>query len=152
MRHFRHYDNNLQYGSLEPFMGNVSVEYLYDPQGNFGNDTIISPEVGQDLEFSWEVTGEFNEYQWFKDGVIMSGQNSNTLTLTNITMYDEGIYTLQVTNSLVTDIMIQSNDLTIDMVITGTEETGNNNLMIYPNPVIGDNLYVNTEVIVPFKF
>lgn len=133
-------------------MGNVSVEYLYDPQGNFGNATIISPEVGQDLEFSWEVTGEFNEYQWFKDGVIMSGQNSNTLTLTNITMYDEGIYTLQVTNSLVTDIMIQSNDLTIDMVITGTEETGNNNLMIYPNPVIGDNLYVNTEVIVPFKF
>ena len=139
-------DNNLQYGSLEPLIGNVSVEFLYNPQGNFGNDTIISPEVGQNLEFSWEVTGEFNEYQWFKDGVMVSGQNSNTLNLTNITMYDEGIYTLQVTNSLVTEIMIQSNDLIIDMVITGVKETTNNNLMIYPNPATGNHIYVNSKV------
>ncbi len=139
-------DNNLQFGSLEPFVGNVAYEYLYDPQGKIGNDTIIYAELGGDFETTMEVTGEFNEYQWFKDGLMLNGQTSNTLVIPALTYDDEGSYSLHVTNTLVTDLMIESADITIDVIITGEDEIQNNEFSVYPNPVSGNQITINSDL------
>lgn len=139
-------DNNLQFGSLEPFVGSVSNEYLYDPQAKFGNDTIIYAVLGEDFETTMEVTGEFNDYQWFKEGSLLDGQTSNTLVISSLSYDDEGNYSLHVTNTLVTDLMIQSADITIDVSITGEGEINNNELTVYPNPVSGKHITINSDV------
>ena len=139
-------DNILQFGSLEPFDGNVSVQYLYDPQDNFGYDTIIYPESGGNVEFTWDVSGEYNVYQWFKEGVLLNGQTTNTLTLTDITSDDEGVYTLQVTNTLITDLMIESHDVILDAIVTDLEEISLEDITLYPNPVSGDMLNIKSNL------
>ncbi|MBE0638431.1 MAG: hypothetical protein IH598_07920 [Bacteroidales bacterium] len=100
--------NNLQFGSIEPFVGNVLYDYWYAPQRLFGNDKLVEVVEGQDFEYTLEVSGENNAYQWYKDSVAMPGQNTNTLMFENAGIDDEGFYYLEVTNSLATDLILTS--------------------------------------------
>jgi Leucine-rich repeat (LRR) protein len=105
------YNNFLQFGSIEPFIGNVQYAFAYSPQGRIGNDTTVTAPSGQPFNYTIEVSGENNEYAWYKDGVMMAGQNTNTLQLPVISKDDEGFYHLEVTNTLVTDLTLVSDSL-----------------------------------------
>ena len=137
-------DNALQFGSLEPFKETVTIEFLYEIQDKFGKDTLVYPEGGGTFEFTWDVSGENNVYQWFREGTLLDGQTTNTLTLADVSADDEGVYTLQVTNTLVTDLMIESYDVTLDVIVTGTPEVEINEMTIYPNPVTNNYVSINT--------
>ncbi|MBE0638435.1 MAG: T9SS type A sorting domain-containing protein [Bacteroidales bacterium] len=102
------YENQLQFGSIEPFVGQVLYNFAYAPQGLIGNDTLVEVIEGQDMEYTLEVSGENNAYQWYRDSVAMSGQNTNTLLLENVNIEDEGFYYLEVTNSLATELILTS--------------------------------------------
>jgi Leucine-rich repeat (LRR) protein len=113
------YNNYLQFGSVEPFVGNVLYKYFYAPQGLIGNDTVVEIMDGQDLSYTLEVSGENNVYQWYKDSVMIQGQNTNTLTLSNVDANDEGLYYMEVTNTLATDLVLTSH--LIELVIGDCE-------------------------------
>ncbi len=103
--------NALQFGSIEPFMDNEIESFFYLWQARIGNDTTITAATGQLLNYTIEVSGEYNQYSWFKDSVIITGQNTNTLQLTEITEGDAGYYHLQVSNTIVPDLTLMSDSM-----------------------------------------
>jgi len=47
-------------------------------------------------------------YQWFKDGVAISGATSRVYTKENITLDDAGVYTYEVKNSVIKELTLKS--------------------------------------------
>ena len=130
---FTIHENNLQFGSIEPFMDNNIAEFWYSPQAKFGNDTIIEVETGETISYTIEVSGDNNIYQWFKDSFPLFGQNSNTLYFESAMISDQGTYQLKVTNSIATDLELESYDI-VYSIVTGMDDLEDQNFIIYPNP------------------
>ncbi|HUS36505.1 MAG TPA: immunoglobulin domain-containing protein, partial [Verrucomicrobiae bacterium] len=57
-------------------------------------------QKGQDLALEVVARGGSLKYQWKRNGVILAGQTSPTLTILNAKKPDEGSYTVVVSNSL----------------------------------------------------
>jgi len=104
--------NELQFGSLEPLMGKVT-DFIYDPQWYIGEEETIYVSPGQNINHSIQVSGENNVYAWYKDNTLLTGQTTNTLTLTNVDDDDAGIYKLEVTNTTVSDLTLESFDIEV---------------------------------------
>ena len=60
-------------------------------------ERLVFPGGAFRLEIS--VPGTANAYQWFRDGVALSGQTQNSILINNATDADSGRYTATVTNS-----------------------------------------------------
>lgn len=115
---FTTYDNFLEFGSLEPLrnwwaVGQRSVNIIYSPQGKIGQPQELIVQVGSPLTLKIETTGTANQYQWFKNNVPIAGANSATFTIPSLTVQDAGTYTLQVHNSLVPALTLQSNSMVV---------------------------------------
>jgi len=59
------------------------------------NDTVVCENTPL-VEFVVEYTGEKLKYQWRKDGVNLFGRTTQTLSLTNIQLSDDGVYDCRV--------------------------------------------------------
>lgn len=96
--------NRLQFGSLEP---NISRLNLRSPQFQIGGANVVV-NAGSPANLTVTTTGTANAYQWYKNGVLLSGQNSATLAISSATPADAGNYTVAVTNSIVTGLTLNS--------------------------------------------
>ncbi|MGN6917312.1 hypothetical protein, partial [Neisseria sp. P0017.S004] len=68
---------------------------------------------------SFGLEGYALGYQWFKGGVPIPGQVSNTLNLTGITEADEATYSVEVTETFGgTDYVTVSNSVTLTLLDT----------------------------------
>ena len=56
-----------------------------------GQDTVLNIPLGEPMDYTIDVSGEFNEYQWYKDGDILPGENTNTLYIESVEEADEGV-------------------------------------------------------------
>ena len=137
-------NNNLQFGSLEPFMDNGIWEFIYDPQAQIGNDTTIEVINNGILSYTIEVSGDNNVYQWYKDGTLLFDQTSNTLYVENASIDDQGTYMLKVTNTLVPVLELSSYDVEVS-IITGISETQEAILALFPNPASGNEIMLISE-------
>ncbi len=109
-----------------------TVEIISEPTGNELTE-------GAMVSFKVETTGSVTSFQWQKDGVNLSnggrisGVDTSTLIITNLTTSDQGNYQCIITgycNSLTTLIAPLS-------VISGFEELSQNGIKMYPNPSNG---------------
>ncbi|MEO1655248.1 MAG: T9SS type A sorting domain-containing protein, partial [Bacteroidota bacterium] len=95
-------NNRLDYGDLEPYAFLVPILFA-DPQANF--DIVPSSYVGStgdNISIDGTLSGAGNLYEWFRDGVSLGPPSSSgILNLNGVTTADAGIYTLQVTNTIV---------------------------------------------------
>ena len=78
--------------------------FLSDPTISVSVDAgIATPTVGAMYSLTCAVTGAERltgstiTYQWFKDGVMVSGQAMETLSFTSLTFSDAGGYTCEAT-------------------------------------------------------
>jgi len=126
-------DNYLQFGSVEPFVGVVG-NYYYAPQDWYGEDTLLLANQGSPIEYTIEVSGDYNQYQWYKDGSILSGQTSNTLIINSLSAADEGIYHLEITNTLAAELTLISHNVEVNISSVGVNENELTEFVIYPNP------------------
>ena len=62
---------------------------------NPDDDTVF---IGQSTQLTCRALGTDIVYQWMKDGIVVSGANSNMLRITNIKESDEGVYKCVVRN------------------------------------------------------
>ncbi|WP_372754681.1 immunoglobulin domain-containing protein [Labilibaculum sp.] len=75
---------------------NANLEVNALPQFiSVSNDTVVCENTSL-VEFTAYFTGDDLTYQWMKDGVEISGQTSETLSLSNIDISDDAVYTCQV--------------------------------------------------------
>jgi Leucine-rich repeat (LRR) protein len=135
-------ENNLQFGSIEPFMDNGIEEFYYGMQGMIGVDTTIEIMNGETIEYTIEVSGDFNVYKWYKDGSLLPDQTTNTLYIENASSADQGVYVLKVTNTIVPDLELVSYTVTVSY-LTGMDNNSIADFTIYPNPVYGSMLNIS---------
>ena len=120
---FQHYKDNLTTFSYSP-QAKVGVE----DSKTFGVNGFILEAV---------VSGSNNTYQWYKYGSPINGATSKTLEITNASDADNGYYFCYVTNSLVENLIIQSENITMtyDAALSINDESLAESFKLYPNPV-----------------
>lgn len=135
--HFLYVDDNaLQFGSLEPLMGQV-IDFQYEGQAKIGEAESIELVSGDTLNFTIVCSGENNTYTWYKDGEILPGQTTNTLTIESASASDQGTYHMTVSNSVVPDLVLTSYDLDVSYITGLKEQNHHTDFSLYPNPLKG---------------
>ena len=133
-------DNRLTFEDLEPA---ISISrFTYSPQDSVGTEIITTKKEGEDYSYSLSVGGAYNQYQWYKDGLVLPNQISAVLNLTNLTLSDAGVYHCEITNTVVTELTLNSRNITINI----NAENNNPTDIILSKNNIDENKPTYTEV------
>ncbi|MEQ9302940.1 MAG: hypothetical protein RJQ14_03425, partial [Marinoscillum sp.] len=101
--------NRLQFGDIESNLGIPTFSYAPQDSISTFKDTLL--ELGTNLSVEHSVSGANNVYQWFKDDAELGSAMSNPLELSNLQFSDEGVYRLEITNTLATNLTLSSGEL-----------------------------------------
>jgi Leucine-rich repeat (LRR) protein len=110
--------NNLfQFDDLEPNVSRLSGSRV---QKRFGSDAVATPitldfAAGVPIDLSLPIGGTNNLYQWRKNGTNISGATAATYTIPAAAASDAGLYTLNVTNTVVTATTLTSVDVYVNV-------------------------------------
>jgi len=126
--------NNYTFDGLETLVQNNKLDsFKYDRQRAIDihqNDNVLSVYAGGTLSN--------NTYNWFNDGVWVSTITGDS-TFTPTT---SGNYNVEVTNSIVTELTLRSDTVSINALATVAKNNSDavkandrNNFSVYPNPV-----------------
>ena len=137
--------NYFDFSDLEPLVSAANIQFLeLSPQRTRDEEQTINSAPGMDITLEvndtditleQHETAMNNEYQWFKDSIAIPGANANTYTILNAQEPDSGVYYCEITNSLVTDLIIRRADITLNIDATLSLPTDESNIIkIYPNP------------------
>ncbi len=137
------YENALQFGAIEPLVGNVE-NFEYNPQDMLGADTVLSVPYDTELSYTISVSGQYNVYKWYKDGELLPEQTTGTLHIDAVTYEDMGTYVLKVTNTLVTDMILISHNIVLD-VTTEIDEVQIPEFRMFPNPATSNTLNISFD-------
>jgi len=108
-------NNLLDFGDIEPNIGVPQNYFYYSPQAPIGiADTIIKKQ-GEEFSISVSVGGNSNKYQWYKNGVSIFGATGTEYVIPSVSSVDAGDYTCQITNTVATDLTLQSQPITLQI-------------------------------------
>jgi hypothetical protein len=130
-------NNMFTFEDLEPNMNVASSYFTYSPQDSAQNNFYLSFNAGDTLIILTKIGGTANQYQWYKNGSLISGANDDSLVINGVTSSNSGTYTCKVTNSIVSglDIYIKSIYVKVNSITsTGSHQHENYNCFIFPNP------------------
>lgn len=119
-------NNKLNFSDLEPVINNWNLSYA--PQKNISinqSSNILSVSAGGTLSN--------NTYKWYKNGILVQTKTGDS----SFTTTGAGTYYATVTNSIVTNLTLQSDSLTITAPIAfGARSTVNGlpSFLLSPNP------------------
>jgi Leucine-rich repeat (LRR) protein len=107
------YDNKLTFEDIEPVLKLTKISFYYGPQDSIGQytDTMINP--GDVIKLSVKVGGTDNKYQWFRNGIMIAGANSEVYTLNARDSLAYGAYNCMITNGIVKDLEIYSRPVNV---------------------------------------
>ncbi|QOD60048.1 T9SS type A sorting domain-containing protein [Polaribacter haliotis] len=144
-------DNNLLlFGDLEEnFISNFGFFNRqlnrYSPQSKISEDETKHLSIGSSLNIDATTTGTSNNYQWYKDGVILNGETNALLNINNLQSSHFGDYQCNITNTIVTDLILQTGTYSIINDATASvNDDSLKNVTLYPNPT-KDLLTIQTE-------
>lgn len=140
LKEFKIQNNKLTFDDIEKNYDIASRDTLfnYSPQDSLGVTTDTT--INQNREFRIRtLAGETtnNLYKWFKNGVVIPSATSKEFVITSLKKSDEGVYSYQVTNSVVANLILYSRLITLK-VQDGTpveEDEYSNGITFEPNPV-----------------
>ena len=99
--------NRFTFEDIEPNLHVSSGVFTYAPQDSVGSPAFVERCEGTSFEVTIEVGGQFNRYQWFRDGEAVSQPSpSPTLTIATLSTIDAGDYTCQITNTAATALTL----------------------------------------------
>jgi hypothetical protein len=107
-------DNRLTFEDVEPNVG-VAEVFTYAPQADIGEAYTSSIAAGGSFILSYSVGGATNVYQWIHDGVPIFGATDSNYSVTHASGDEEGVYRLQITNKLATQLTLVSEPVTISI-------------------------------------
>jgi len=108
--------NQLDFGDIEPNIGIPKVEFNYQNQALVGKSDTMNKKIGDECRLSVAVGGKSNKYQWFKNGSLITGATQTEYVMPSVTTSDAGIYTCQITNTVATDLTLQSYPITLQIL------------------------------------
>jgi len=109
-------DNKFSFEDLEYNMDLLPmVSFTYSPQDYIGTSATFIKNEGDNFSDTLSTGGTQNNYQWYKDGEILSTQTDSILLINNLTAADAGKYYCKVTNTLVPGLTLTSREITLTM-------------------------------------
>ena len=132
-------DNKFTFEDIEPNI-NVGDYFHYSPQAKVGSVEHYTPNVGENVNLSVNVGGDYNIYQWSKDDVEISGAVNNTYTIANYALSDSGVYVCEISNTVATELVLVSKNKYVGVDI----QTFNISVSVNPTDggtVVGAGLY-----------
>ena len=128
--------NALTFEDIEPLVSITGFKY-YD-QDSIGQSLDTTLALGSSFRLEVLTGGAHNQYQWFKNGELVSGATNPFLDFEILTFADSGSYHCEVTNTLATELTLYSkiNILHIadDLGISNPNDETVNQITIFPNP------------------
>ena len=118
---FRIYGNSFQFGDFEDEFNYYEGFSLFvdNPQSLVNDVENITGCVDGSLILTTTVSGSANVYEWFKDGVAIPASDTSNLVLTNLQVTDSGVYTCQISSTIVTDLILERNPITVNIDSNG---------------------------------
>lgn len=127
-------NNKLTFEDIENNFGIAQI-FDYSPQDSVGLKTNLQFIAGDNVEFSVNVGGSQNIYQWYKDGDVISGADNPYIYIYNAKKTDAGSYTCKISNAVATNLILDSRPININIQYGAS----------YADSVILVTLYNNTN-------
>ncbi|MBD1207951.1 MAG: hypothetical protein H9535_05960 [Ignavibacteria bacterium] len=121
--------NKIEFGSLEP---NTSAKIFdYVPQDSIGNggDTVV--RVSSRLVIPSTIRGSKTMYQWLRNGRVLEGATSPTLTLESARAFHSGVYVCRATNKDLPQLTLFTRSYRL--VVTGADQTLDAPELLFPS-------------------
>jgi Leucine-rich repeat (LRR) protein len=108
------YNNQLAFDHIEFNMDLLTnVNFIYAPQDSIGTTETLTKSEGEAFNYILTTGGTQNQYKWYKDGVLLPLQTTETLNINNLTVADAGNYYCEVTNTAVPGLTLTSRQITL---------------------------------------
>ncbi|SED04676.1 Leucine-rich repeat (LRR) protein [Tenacibaculum sp. MAR_2009_124] len=111
--------NNLNFNTIENIYNGINAiptlrRFSYSPQSKVDQEELKEEFVGTTVTMtSNQMVSQNNSYQWYKNGVAISGATNKDLVLTNVQESDSGVYHFRVTNSIVAGLTLERHPITL---------------------------------------
>jgi Leucine-rich repeat (LRR) protein len=106
-------NNSLDFGDIEPNIGVPNGDFGYCCQANVGIAQTVSLNIGQEFRASVSVGGTSNNYEWFKNNILIPGSGLTEFVIPSVVYDDGGVYTCRITNTVAPDLTLWSNPITL---------------------------------------
>ncbi|MBA6316821.1 T9SS type B sorting domain-containing protein [Cellulophaga baltica] len=120
--HLQFNDNAFQFGDFEDefnYYDQTLLTFKDNPQARVNDMQNLSSCAGSSITLSTVVSGNANVYQWLKDGTAIAGATNVDLVLNPVAISDAGVYTCLITSTIVTDLTLERNPITLTVNATG---------------------------------
>ena len=124
--------NYLTFESIEPYVD--IEEFYYTNQELIGEDTYIDVQIGDPLDISVDIGGDYNLYQWYRYDIPIPGANNDHYTIDSVTFDDFGIYYCIIANSLATELILVSYNFYVGEIYGLEDQIEQKYVSVFPNP------------------
>ena len=135
--------NKLTFDDIEPLVSINGFEYMDQDSIGYCIDTTLY--LNDSFYIEIQTGGEFNQYQWFKNGDTIVGATNSFLEFQNLNYADSGEYHCIVTNTIATGLTLYSRVVTLYIIdpLNISEEESDLSFYVYPNPS-HDKIFIRT--------
>ena len=109
-------NNQFTFEDIEPNIDVPNTSFIYSPQDSVGVKEDTTLKVGENLVLSVTVGGTANQYQWYKDNLILDGENASTYEILNAQESESGSYICEITNTIATDLTLVSRPFLVTVI------------------------------------
>jgi hypothetical protein len=110
---FKVSENKLEFDDLLPYSNQNYSVFQYAPQAPINEEEDILATLNSSVSFTIQTQGNGNNYQWFRNGNSVA--TTQTLTINRVGTNDVGIYTAQITNPSLPDLILQRRSITLNV-------------------------------------
>lgn len=139
--------NNFEFGDFEnefsTYQTNLGSNFTYSNQNLVDTETNVVAPIGFSTTISASISGSQNNYQWYKEGSILTGETSENLNITINSESDYGAYYYEATSNIVSGLTLQSNNFNFDDLPSNNLDY--NTLLTFYNSTNGDSWINNTN-------
>ncbi len=129
-------NNKFTFEDIEPNIDVPNSGFTYSPQDSVGETQDTTVNKGSSLTVSVSVGGEYNLYQWKKDGGTISGAEDSVYTMDPVDSDNAGSYICEITNSAAGALTLYSRPINVSV---------NDTFMIVTSPNGGENWQVGSS-------
>ncbi|RKN03595.1 hypothetical protein D7036_13550 [Aquimarina sp. BL5] len=120
--------------------------FIYIPQAKVDQTETLSVTEGGTITLSsTALTSTNNSYQWYKDGIVIPGATNKEYVIENASATAVGSYHFIATNSIVTDLTLERNPISLTLDPCGVSEVEKQALIDLYNATDGVNWTNNTN-------